>query len=161
MNRSIKALALAAFALAAALGATTAQASAANFSVSFNFKNNDPHSTVSMIRTSSLPATITGLIDPPASIADLAFDPSSTGAGIYSDGLPALGGSKQESVTYADASDNSSPCTFTISVHRDSNALQPYYVHFSNNNTSRCVVPGDARSSNGVFSGTFTLSWSK
>ena len=159
MNRSIKALALAAFALAAALGATTAQASAANFSVSFKVKNDDPTSTISMIRTSALPSTVTGLINPAASIASMAFDPNS-GSASYIDSLPGLGSTTHVDLVYADASNGvSSACTFTITVGRDGNVLQPYYVTFSNHTTSRCVVPGDARSSNGVFAGTFTLSW--
>ncbi|MEA2688815.1 MAG: hypothetical protein QOD51_1422 [Candidatus Eremiobacteraeota bacterium] len=161
MNRSIKALALAAFALAAALGATTAQASAANFTVNFKVQNADTNSANSMIRTSALPSTVTGLITPAASIASLSFDPNS-GTASYGDALPALGTSKSVDITYALAADGvSSPCTFTILVGHDSNLVQPYYVHFSNNGVSRCVVPGDARSSNGAFAGSFTVSWTR
>lgn len=161
MNRSIKALALAAFALAAAFGATTAQASANNFSVNFKIKNAEPVNSDNMIRTSSLPSTVTGLINPPANIAPQAFDPNS-GTALYSDTLPLPGQTAHVDMSYANASDGvSNQCTFTITVGHDSNVLQPYYVHFSNNGASRCVIPGDARSSNGVFSGTFTLSWAK
>ncbi|MEA2721059.1 MAG: hypothetical protein QOJ39_2923 [Candidatus Eremiobacteraeota bacterium] len=158
MNRSIKAFALAAFALAAAFGATAAQASA-NFTVNFKVQNADTNSANSMIRTSTLPSTVTGLIAPAASIASMSFDPNS-GTASYGDALPGPGHTTQVDITYALAIDGvSSPCTFTILVGRDNNALQPYYVHFSNNGVSRCVVPGDARSSNGAFAGSFTLSW--
>jgi hypothetical protein len=157
MNRPIKALALAAFVLAGVVGATTAQASAANFTIDFNMKNTDTHS-LSMIRTSSLPSRITGLSAPAATISPGNYDPN-TGNATYSDQLPALNNSVSADVTYAQASDGvSNPCTFTITVKRDSNS-QPFLVTFSNHGVSRCIVPGPARSSSGAFSGTFTLSW--
>jgi hypothetical protein len=158
MNRPIKALALAAFALAAALGATATQASAANFTVNFKIKDADP--ALSMIRTSSLPSTVTGM-GAATSVASLAFDPS-TGNGTYSDLLPALNQSAHVDITYAQASDGiSNPCTFTITVSHDSNVLQPYLVQFSRTAGTNCVVPTSTpRSSNGVFSGTYELDWS-
>ena len=157
MNRPLKALALAAFALAAALGATATQASANNFTVNFKFKNADP--LLSMIRTSSLPSTVTGLINPPASIASLAFDPNS-GNATYSDLLPGLGSSKHVDITYAQSDGVSNLCTFTITVSRDNN-VQPYLLQFSKTANTNCVVPtGTSRSSNGVFTGTFELDWS-
>ena len=159
MNRSIKALALAAFALAAAFGATTAQASATNFNVKFNFKNMDPLPTsYSMIRTSTLPATVTGL--PAAwSVPRLSFDPSS-GNAVYSDALPGVGLYKQVSIDYSNASDGvSNRCSFTIKVSRDLN-VSPYLLHFSTTSSS-CIVPGDVRSSDGQFTSTaYELDWS-
>jgi len=158
MNRSIKALALAAFALAAAFGATTAQASATNFNVNFKFKNMDPLATsYSMIRTSTLPATVTGL--PAAwSVPRLSFDPSS-GNAVYSDTLPAAGFYKQVSIDYSNASDGiSNKCTFTIQVSKDSN-VKPYLLHFTT--SAPCIVPGDVRSSDGQFTSTaYELDWS-
>lgn len=158
MIRTTKALAVAAFALAAALGITAAQASAANFSVDFKVHNAD--SSVSMTRiTSPLPTTVTGL-DPIGEILHGGNDPS-TGNAVYSDGLPGLHGSASVSLTYAKFSDQSSPCTFTIKVKNDGMLLTPYLLEFSNNGTSRCIVPGSARSANGQFTSTvYTLNWS-
>jgi hypothetical protein len=157
MNRSIKALALAAFALAAALGATSAQASANNFTVNLKFKNADP--VLSMKRTSGLPATLSGMSSPAATILAGNFEPGS-GTAIYSDTLPAPNASAHIDVTFAQSTDGiSNPCTFTITVIHDNN-LQPYQVQFSNNGVARCVVPASARSSNGTFAGTFELDWS-
>jgi len=160
MNRTTTALALAAFALAAAFGATTAQASAANFNVSFVMKNVDPSSSVSMIRvTDPLPSTVTGLIAPPAAIARLSFDPNS-GNATYSEALPTLTQPRQVSFVYAKAADGSAPCTFTIKMTRDSNP-SPYLLHFTSSDSARCIVPGDARSSDGQFtSGVYELDWS-
>jgi hypothetical protein len=160
MNRPIKALALAAFALAAAFGATTAQASATNFSVSFKIKNLDPLQTsYSMIRISSIPSTVSGLINPASAIARLGTDPGS-GTGTYADTLPLVNHFTQVSLTYANASDSvSQQCTFTIRVSRDSNSL-PYLVHFTSDQ-ARCAVPGDARTSDGQFTATpFEMDWS-
>ena len=157
MNRSIKALALAAFALAAALGATATQASANNFTVNFKIKNADP--ALSMIRTSSLPSSVTGLIAPAASIASLGFDPNS-GTGLWSDVLPALNSFASVSITYAQSDGVSNPCTFTMKVTHDAN-VQPYLLQFSKTAGTNCVVPtATSRSSNGVFTGTFELDWS-
>ena len=149
-------LALAAFALAGALGATAAQASAANFTVNFAIKNNDP--SIPMIRsTVPLPTGITGLIDPAAAIASGATDPGS-GNAVFSAPLPGLGLSKQAQLTYAKASDGSAPCTFTIKVSHDANVL-PYLLHVTSDN-ARCVVPLDQRTSDGQFTAqTLILDW--
>jgi hypothetical protein len=160
MNRSIKALALAAFALAAALGATSAQASANNFTVNLKFKNADAGPTVNMKRTSSLPTGLSGMSNPAAIITPGNFDPGS-GSATFSDALPALNASIHIDVTFAQSSDGiSNACTFTITVAHDSNITQPYQVQFSNNGMARCVVPAAARSSTGTFPGTFELDWS-
>lgn len=156
MHRITNLLALGAFAFAGIAVATTAGASAANFSVPIIVKDVD---TVSNIR-STTSSTIVGFITPATAIAGGGTDPA-TGTATYSDGLPGLGASTSASVMYVLASDGvSSPCTFTIKVTRDNNPTQPYVVHFTSDAT-RCTVPGDARSSNGMFAGTFTLNWSR
>jgi hypothetical protein len=156
MNRPLKALAIAAFALAGALGATAVQASAANFNVHFAIKNAD--SSASMLRqTNPLPSTVTGLIAPPSAISPAALDPAS-GFAVYSDTLPANNTFKQALLVYANAVDGiSNPCTFVLKVSKDSNAL-PYLLHISA--TWPCSAPADVRSSDGQFtSQTYVLSW--
>ena len=157
MNRPFKALAIATFALAGALGATAVQASAANFNVNFAIKNADP--SASMIRTSALPSTVTGLINPASAISPAGLDPA-TGNAVYSDALPAnVGEFKQVQLTYANALDGiSNPCTFTLKVSKDTNA-QPYLLHMAANGGS-CAAPGDVRTSNGQFTAqVYTPSW--
>jgi hypothetical protein len=155
MNRTLKALAIAAVALAGAFGATAAQASAANFNVNFAIKNND--SSASMIRLGTLPGSITGLPNPAGAVGPGGFDPSS-GNAVWSDGLPAPGGFKQVSLVYVNAGDQSSnQCTFTFKVSRDSNVL-PYLLHITA--TSPCSAPADARTSDGQFTGqTYIPNW--
>jgi hypothetical protein len=157
MNRPLKALALAAFALAGALGATAVQASAANFNVNFAIKNAD--ASASMIRTSTLPSTITGLINPASAISPAGLDPAS-GNAVYSDVLPRFSGDfKSVSLTYANASDGiSNQCTFTLKVAKDSNVL-PYLLHFAAQGGS-CTAPADVRTSDGQFTGAvYTPAW--
>ena len=158
MNRTLKALALASFALAAALGATAVQASAANFTVNFAIKNND--ASASMIRTGSLPSTITGLPNPPSAVGPGGSDPSS-GYAVYSDVLPRNATDfKSVSLIYANASDGvSNPCTFTFKVSKDSNVL-PYLLHISADRAG-CTTPADVRTSDGQFtSAVYTPAWS-
>lgn len=154
MNRLIKTLALAAFGLAGAFAATTAQASATNFNVSFLVHNGDP--SVSMQRvTDPMPTTITG-IGSVAAIPPGGNDPS-TGNATYSDTLPTLNQTKSVSFVYGQSGGGAN-CTFTIAVSRDSN-VQPYLLHFSTD-ASACTVPGDVRSSNGQFtSQVYQLTW--
>jgi hypothetical protein len=156
MNRLTKTLALAAGVLAGALGATAAQASAANFNVDFAFHNNDL--SASMIRaTSPLPSGISGLIDPAAAILPGGYDPAS-GNATYSLGLPAFGSSSQVTLRYVTVGDSSGACNFTIKVSHDTNP-SPYLLHFSVD-SSKCTVPGDARSSTGQFTNqTYILTW--
>jgi len=147
MNRTLKALALATFALAGALGATAVQASAANFNVDFAIKNND--TSASMIRVGSLPSTISGLPNPAVAVGPGGLDPG-TGNAVYSDALPALNQTKSVSLTYANASDGiSNPCTFTFHVKKDSNVL-PYLLHVTPDHPS-CTAPADVRTSDGQF----------
>jgi hypothetical protein len=155
MNRSLKALAIAAVALAGALGATVAQASAANFNVNFAIKNND--SAASMIRISTLPSTVTGLPHPAVAVGPGGFDPSS-GFAVWSDQLPALNQSKIVSLVYANANDGvSNQCTFTFKVSHDSNAV-PYLLHITA--SSPCSAPADVRNSDGQFTlQTYTPNW--
>jgi hypothetical protein len=157
MNRFTKTLALAAGVIAGALGATAAQASAANFNVSFALHNLD--ASASMIRvTSPLPAGISGLIDPAAAISPGGYDPA-TGNAAFSLTLPGLGGSSQATLQYANAGNGTSDaCNFTIKVSHDFNPT-PYLLHFSVD-SSKCGVPADVRSSNGQFtSQTYLLNW--
>jgi hypothetical protein len=156
MNRPLKALAIAAFALAGALGATAVQASAANFNVDFLVKNND--AAASMIRaTVPAPSTISGLITPAAAISPGGTDPAS-GFAVYSDALPSVGALKQVSLSYTNASDGiSNSCTFVLRVSKDTNAL-PYLLHIVA--TAPCTAPADVRSSDGQFTAqAYVLSW--
>jgi hypothetical protein len=156
MTRLTKTLALAAVVLAGAFGATAAQASA-NFLVDFSIQNKD--SSVSMIRiTTSVPGTITGLINPPAAIPAGGSDPSS-GYAQWSDTLPALGHSTSVSLTYARASDGGAPCQFTMTVSHDTNS-NPYLLSFTVSPTSPCTVPSSARSLTGQFTTqTYSPGW--
>jgi hypothetical protein len=157
MNRFTKTLALAAGVLAGALGATAAQASAANFVVDFALYNKD--ASASMIRaTSPLPTGITGLIDPAAAISPGGYDPA-TGNATYSLPLPGVNNFAQTVLKYVNAGDGiSNPCNFTIKVSHDSNP-SPYLLHFAVD-SPKCSVPGDVRSSTGQFtSQTYILNW--
>ena len=147
MNRPLKALAIATFALAGALGATAVQASAANFNVDFAIKNADP--SASMIRVGSLPSTISGLPNPAVAVGPGGLDPATANA-VYSDALPGLNQFKSVSLTYANASDRiSNPCTFTFKVSKDGGML-PYLLHITADHTS-CTAPADVRTSDGQF----------
>jgi hypothetical protein len=157
MNPLTKTLALAAVVLAGAFGATAAQASAANFTVDFKVQNND--ASVSMTRvTSTLPSSVTGLINPPSAIVAGGSDPSS-GNGQWSDALPVLGHSASVTLAYGRASDRGAQCTFTMTVSHDSN-LMPYLLSFGVSPGSPCTVPSSVRSSNGQFtSQIYVLGW--
>ena len=147
MNRPLKALAIATFALAGALGATAVQASAANFNVDFAIKNADP--SASMIRVGSLPSTVTGLINPASAILPAGLDPA-TGNAVYSDALPLLNQTRSVSLKYANANDGiSNPCTFTLKVTKDTNVL-PYLLHMTADRAP-CTAPADVRTSDGQF----------
>jgi hypothetical protein len=154
MNRPLKALAIATFALAGALGATAVQASAANFNVDFVVKNND--ASASMIRnTVPAPGTVSSFITPATGIPPGGTDPAS-GYAVYSDVLPGLNAFKQVSFGYANTV-GGGLCTFTLKVSKDSNTL-PYLLHMSA--TGPCSVPADVRTSDGQFtSQTYVLSW--
>jgi hypothetical protein len=158
MNRLTKTLALAAVVLAGAFGATAAQASAANFTVDFKVQNNDT-SSISMIRvTTSLPTTVTGLINPASAISAGNADPSS-GNAQWSDALPALGHSTSVSLVYGRASDQGAQCTFTMTVSHDSNLL-PYLLSFTASPNPPCTAPASVRSSNGVYTNQiYALGW--
>lgn len=152
MNHPLKALALAAFALAGILGATAGQASAATFAVDFAIKNVD--ASASMIRSGSLPAAISGLPNPAAAVAPSGLDPS-TGFAVYSDTLPALNSFKSVSLVYVNASDGiSNPCTFTLKVSKDSNTL-PYLLHVGAG--APCTAPADVRTSDGQFTSQISI----
>ena len=156
MNRLVKLLALAAATLGSAFLTTAAQASAANFNVSFAIHNND--STYNMIRqTSPLPSGVTGLINPAAAISPGNNDPA-TSFGTFSGPLPALHNSEQASLVYSKDTDSSDFCTFTIQVKNVGGSL-PYVLHFTSDQT-RCTVPADQNSANGQFtSSTSFLDW--
>ncbi|HEY0396338.1 MAG TPA: hypothetical protein VGD01_17815 [Candidatus Elarobacter sp.] len=155
MKNLVKTLALAAFALAGAFGATTAQASAANFNVYFAVHNAD--ASASMERTGTLPGTITGLSG--SSVAAGGNDPSS-GHATYSNLLPGLSQTTSATLTYQKVGGGSA-CSFTISVKNDGNPLGAYLLHFTTDAPARCSVPSDARSATGQFTGqTYVLSWS-
>lgn len=157
MKDMTKALALAALALAGAFLGTAAQASAANFNVSFAVKNND--ASPAMIRTSAIPSGVTGLINPAAAISAGGTDPAS-GFATWSGPLPALHASAQVSLTYTQSDGVSSPCTFTMTIAHDTNS-QPYLLQFSNGGVSRCTVPASVRSADGQFTNqTYVLGWS-
>jgi hypothetical protein len=135
---------------------TAAQASAANFNVSFAIHNND--STFNMIRqTSPLPSGVTGLINPAAAISPGNNDPA-TGNATFSRMLPSPGGSAQTSLVYSKDTDSTDFCTFTIKVTNVGGSL-PYLLHFSSDQT-RCTVPADQSTANGQFTAsTAILSW--
>ncbi len=154
MIHSLKALALAAATAAAALAGTVAPAAAANFNVYFAVQNNDASASMGI---TSIGSGITGLGAGP--IAAGGLDPA-TGHAVYSDALPALGGYKSTSFTAnVYGSPTGSPCTFTLKVTKDTNAL-PYLLHFGVDNASRCAVPADVRTSDGEFTAqTYVVGW--
>jgi hypothetical protein len=156
MNRLAKVLALAAVTLGGAFLTTAAQASAANFNVSFAIHNND--SAYNMIRqTDPLPSGVTGLIKPPTAISPGNNDPASSFA-TYSLPLPGLLNPASVSMKYSKDTDSTDECTFTIEVKNVGGAT-PYLLHFSTDQ-ARCTVPGDVYSANGQFTGTtYLVGW--
>lgn len=153
MIRSLKALALAAVGAAGILAATVAPAAAANFNVYFAVQNNDSSNNMGIVNIAS---TVTGLSGGP--ISPGALDPSS-GHATYSDALPGVGASKNTTFTAEIFSTSSAQCNFTIKVSHDTNML-PYLAHFSVDQTSRCSVPADQRTSDGQFTATTpVLGW--
>jgi hypothetical protein len=156
MNRLVKVLALAGATLGGALLTTAAQASAANFSVSFAIHNND--STYNMIRqTVPEPSGVTGLIVPASAISPGNNDPA-TGFATYSGPLPSVGNPAYVYLKYSKDTDSSDACTFKLTVS-NVGGLTPYLMHFVVDQ-SRCTVPADVYSSNGQFtSTTYLLNW--
>jgi hypothetical protein len=156
MNRLVKLLALAAATLGGAFLTTAAQASAANFNVSFAIHNND--STYNMIRqTDPLPSGVTGLIVPPSAISPGNNDPASSFA-TYSLGLPRTGQEVHTSLVYSKDTDSTDFCTFTIDVKNVGGSL-PYVLHFSSDQ-ARCTVPADTSSAAGQFTSiTSIVNW--
>jgi hypothetical protein len=156
MTRFTQLLAVAALALGGAFLTTAAQASAANFNVSFAIKNAD--STNSMIRvTDPLPSGVTGLIAPPSAISPGNYDPASSYA-TYSAPLPTPGHPASVSLAYANTNNLNDKCLFTIEVKYVSGSA-PYVLHFSSDQT-RCTVPADQSSATGQFTGSIsTLAW--
>jgi hypothetical protein len=156
MNRVKVLSALAALAVGGALAANTAPAAAfTSFSVSFAIKNND--GTASMIRTSSLPAGVTGLPNPAQAVSPGGTDPASSFA-TYSLPYPGPAQTRSISLSYANASDQSSACTYTISVKETSSTS--FTLHFTTTDPSRCAVPGDVTNGDGQFtSTTYILNW--
>jgi len=155
MIHSLKALALAAVTTAGALVATAGAASATTFTAYFQVANQD--ASHEMIRTSSLPSTITGLINPPAAISPAGTDPAS-GHAVFS-GSVSPGGSLSATVTYdAAANLGTAKCNFTMKVTENSTGTD-YLLHYSVDN-GICSVPADVHSSNGQFtSQTSQLIW--
>ncbi|MBV8299705.1 MAG: hypothetical protein JO083_09215 [Candidatus Eremiobacteraeota bacterium] len=156
MNRVQVLSALAALAVGGALAASTAPAAAyTNVDVSFAVKNND--GSASMIRTSSLPSTVSGLPNPAGSVSPGGTDPSS-GFATFSATYPGAGHSVSVSLTYANALDHSSACTYTIKVTE--NSTTSFTLHFDTSDSTRCPVPGDKSNSNGQFTDqTYLLNW--
>ena len=156
MNRLVKVLALAGVTLGGAFLTTAAQASAANFNVSFAIHNND--STYNMIRqTSPLPSGVTGLINPAAAISPGNNDPATSFA-TFSGMPPGLNHSVQTSLVYSKDTDSTDYCTFTIQVKNVGGSL-PYVLHIFSDQ-SRCTVPADQYSADGQFtSSTSVVAW--
>ncbi len=159
MNRITSLLAAGAFALAGAIGATAAQASAANVNVNLVAHNAD--SSLSMIRTSSLSAALSGFTNPAAAISPGGYDPSS-GNALFSVLAPSINNSVSASVTYANGSDGISDlCTFTIKVTRLGSASYKLSFTVSGAGMS-CSVPSDQTSNDGQFTGTnYALTWTR
>jgi hypothetical protein len=157
MNRITSFLALSAIVVAGAFAGTAAQASATNVTVDFKVHNGD--ATQSMIRVGSTSSSISGLINPAASILAGGDDPAS-GFAVFSAPVPNSGGSVSGNVSYANASDGvSNLCTFTITVSRFGPAS--YGLHFSAGTGTACIVPSDTSNSNGQFTSTvYALTWS-
>ena len=157
MNRITSLLALSAIVVAGAFAGTAAQASAANVNVQFKLHNADP--SANMIRSGALPSTISGLINPAASIAPGSDDPAS-GFALFSAPIPGVNNSVSASLTYVNANDGfSNGCTFTITVTR--NGVASYNLSFSVvNGSSHCTVPGSVNNTNGQFTNTtYLLDW--
>jgi hypothetical protein len=155
MIRLVKLLALAGITLGGAFLTTAAQASAANFNVSFAIHNAD--STNSMIRTTNpLPTGVSGL-NPIGAILPAGNDPT-TGFATYSAGLPALNRSASVSLEYVNSGNSADECTFTIQVS-NIGGLNPYKLHFSSDQ-ARCTVPADQQNSTGTFTSmTSVVNW--
>jgi hypothetical protein len=152
MIRLVKLLALAGITLGGAFLTTAAQASAANFNVSFAIHNAD--TSISMIRnTTPLPTGVTGLINPPAAISPGNNDPAS-GFATYSLTLPTAGHPQSTSLQYVNVNNSLDECTFAIKVSFVTGPM--YLLHFSSDQ-SRCTVPADQQNSNGIFTGTTSI----
>lgn len=159
MNRLKSLLAVGALTLAGALGATVAQASAANVNVNLVAYNAD--ASLSMIRTSSLSSGLSGFINPASAISPGAYDPSS-GNALFSAPAPLVGGFVTSSVTYANASNTSlNICTFTIKLTRVSSASYKLHIEVTGQGMS-CSAPGDQTNNDGQFTSTnYTLTWTR
>lgn len=158
MNRITSFLALSAIVVAGAFAGTAAQASAANVNVQFKVHNAD--TSASMIRSGTTSTYMSGLINPPASIAPGGDDPA-TGFALFSAPTPAVNNSVSGSVSYAKASDGlSSRCTFAITVTR--NGVSSYALSFQLlTNSGHCAVPAGGTNTNGQFTTTtYELDWS-
>jgi hypothetical protein len=157
MNRITSFLALSAIVVAGAFAGTAAQASATNVNVNFKIHNAD--ASTSMLRYGSIPTSISGLINPAASILPGGDDPAS-GFAVFSAPAPNVNGFVQASVAYSASDGMSSLCTFSITVTHT--ALATYVLHFGVSPSSGpCSVPGDATNSTGQFtSQTYVLNWS-
>ncbi len=156
MIRSLKALAIAAAVVGGALGATAAQASAANFTVYFAVQDNDASNNMGLF---NVPSSVTGLSAGP--ISPGATDPSAGGHGVWSDTLPPLGQYKSVPIQAGVYSNDASPCSFTLQISHDSNP-KPYLLQISVDTPSRCTVPtiSNPRTTDGQFtSQTYILGW--
>ena len=156
MNRVKVLSALAALAVGGALAANTAPAAAyTTINVSFAIVNKDGSN--SMVRTSSLPSGVSGLPNPAKPVLPGGTDPSS-GFATFSVAYPGVGHSVSASLTYANALDQSSACTYTIKVTE--NSTTSFTLHFDTSDSTRCPVPGDKSNSNGQFTDqTYLLYW--
>jgi hypothetical protein len=153
MIRFVKLLALAGITFGGAFLTTAAQASAANFNVSFAIHNAD--STNSMIRnTTPLPSGVTGLINPPAAILPGGNDPAA-GFATYSAGLPLRGAFASATLQYVNSGNSADECTFTIKVS-NVGGVNPYLLHFASDQ-ARCTVPADQQNASGVFTSTTSV----
>ncbi|MDQ6943560.1 MAG: hypothetical protein M3169_13740 [Candidatus Eremiobacteraeota bacterium] len=158
MNRITSFLALSAIVVAGAFAGTAAQASASNVVLDFKVHNGD--ASASMIRSSTLPGTISSMTSPAAAVARGGDDPSS-GYAVFSAPYPSIGGYAQGSVTYVNAGDlSSNACTFNIRITRLGS--QSFKAHFwVTESGTNCTVPGDATNTDGQFTSTvYTFVWS-
>ena len=156
MNRVTSFLALSAIVVAGAFAGTAAQASATNVNVDFKVHNAD--ASASMIRMGTTSSTISGLINPAASILPGGDDPAS-GFALFSAAAPNVGAFVQGTLSYANANDRiSNECTFTITITHPSVNL--YNLHFAVSPSSPCDVPADVTSGAGQFTAsTYVLNW--
>lgn len=157
MTRSLKILALAAVTLGGAFLTTAAQASAANFNVSFAIYNADTNSKSMIRQTNPLPTGVSGLIAPPSAISPASYDPAS-GFGTFTGRLPTPSTPVSVQLQYSRDTDSSDECTFSITVS-NVGGLTPYLLHFTSDH-SRCTVPGDVYSATGQFTTTtYLMNW--